>query len=98
MKEIRWDAAKNEKLETDRSISFEIIEEHIKTGQILAILENTSKNYQHQRIFVVEIDEYVYYVPFVESEKDSFLKTIIPSRKLTKQYQKKLEHGHEHQT
>jgi hypothetical protein len=31
-------------------------------------------------------DDYVYLVPFVEDELTVFLKTIIPSRKATKQY------------
>jgi hypothetical protein len=34
----------------------------------------------------VEINNYVYLVPFVETEKEIFLKTIIPSRKATKKY------------
>lgn len=95
MKEIRWDALKNEKLKSERGVCFELIETRIKTEQVLAILENANKNYQHQRIFVVEIDQYIYYAPFVESEEAIFLKTIIPSRKLTKQYQKKSEYDHE---
>ena len=39
-----------------------------------------------QRIFVVRREDYVYLVPFVEDEHTVFLKTIIPSRKATKQY------------
>jgi hypothetical protein len=39
-----------------------------------------------RRIFVVRRDDYVYLVPFVEDEHTVFLKTIIPSRKATKQY------------
>jgi hypothetical protein len=42
--------------------------------------------YGGQRIFVVEREDYVYLVPFVEDEHTVFLKTIIPSRKATKQY------------
>lgn len=44
------------------------------------------QRYGGQRIFVVQRDDYVYVVPFVEDEKLIFLKTIIPSRKATKQY------------
>jgi hypothetical protein len=36
--------------------------------------------------FVVQCEDYVYLVPFVEDEQTLFLKTIIPSRKATKQY------------
>ena len=43
-------------------------------------------NYAHQRIFVVAIEAYVYLIPYVKSETDIFLKTIIPSRKARKIY------------
>ena len=42
--------------------------------------------YAGQRIFVVQREDYVYLVPFVEAEHTLFLKAIIPSRKATKQY------------
>jgi hypothetical protein len=42
--------------------------------------------YAGQRIFVVRREDYVYLVPSVEDEHTLFLKTIIPSRKATKQY------------
>lgn len=42
--------------------------------------------YAGQRIMVVNIDDYAYLVPYVESESELFLKTIIPSRKATRQY------------
>jgi hypothetical protein len=35
---------------------------------------------------VVRRDEFVYLVPFVEDNETVFLKTIMPSRKATKQY------------
>jgi hypothetical protein len=46
-------------------------------------------------IFVVQRDNYVYLVPFVEDEKLIVLKTIIPSRKATKQYLEKEPDDHE---
>ena len=42
--------------------------------------------YAGQRIFVVQREDYVYLLPFVEDENTVFLKTIIPSRKATKHY------------
>ena len=39
-----------------------------------------------QMISVVEVDDYVYLVPFVETEPEIFLKTIIPSRKATRPF------------
>ena len=44
--------------------------------------------YPGQRIFVIEFEEYAYFVPFVENDDEVFLKTIIPSRKATKDYLK----------
>lgn len=86
MKEICWDAQKNELLKVKRGVSFEQVLAQIRAGEVLEILDNPGKGYQHQRIFVLEINQYVYYIPFVESESTLFLKTIIPSRKLTKRY------------
>jgi len=37
-------------------------------------------------MFIVNIDDYAYLVPFAEKEEEIFLKTIIPSRKATKKY------------
>jgi hypothetical protein len=37
-------------------------------------------------VFVVAVADYAYLVPFVEEENHYFLKTIIPSRKATRDY------------
>ena len=87
MKYFDWDDAKNAKLRTERGIGFEDIVFHIERGDLLDILEHpNAERYGGQRIFVVERDDYVYLVPFVEDEQTVFLKTIIPSRKATKEY------------
>jgi hypothetical protein len=53
----------------------------------LAVLEHPNQDkYPGQKISMVQVDDYVYAVPFVEAEFEIFLKTIIPSRKATKQY------------
>ncbi len=44
------------------------------------------EKYPSQRILVVKIKAYAYLVPYVETDTEIFLKTIIPSRKATKQY------------
>ena len=44
------------------------------------------EQYPGQKISVVLVESYVYLVPFVENDEEIFLKTIIPSRKATKQY------------
>jgi uncharacterized DUF497 family protein len=82
-----WDEAKNRKLKAERGIGFEEVVFHIECGDVLDILEHPNQaRYGGQRIFVVQRGDYVYLVPFVEDEKQVFLKTIIPSRKATKQY------------
>ncbi len=68
----------------ERGVSFEICLVKIESQDILDILD--SIRYPRQKIFVLEIDKYVYLVPFVENEDEIFLKTIIPSRKFTKKY------------
>jgi len=87
VKYFAWDEAKNEKLKAERGIGFEDVVFHIERGDVLDILEHPNQQrYGGQRIFVVRRDDYVYLVPFVEDEKVIFLKTVIPSRKATKQY------------
>ena len=46
---------------------------------------NPSK-YPKQKLLVVACDGYVYLVPFVEQDDHFFLKTVIPSRKATRDY------------
>jgi hypothetical protein len=87
VKYFAWDDAKNAKLRADRGIGFEDIIFHIERGDLLDIpVHPNSDRYGGQRIFVVQRDEYVYLMPFVEDEHMVFLKTIIRSRKATKQY------------
>ena len=87
MKYFAWDDAKNAKLRADRGIGFEDVVFHIERGDLLDILGHPKPDrYADQRIFVVQREDYVYLVPFVEDEHTVFLKTIIPSRKATKQY------------
>jgi len=40
------------------------------------------------KIYFVNIEGYIYLVPHILSEEHIFLKTIIPSRKATKDYQR----------
>lgn len=77
-------------LET-RKIGFEEIIVSIKSKKLLGNLKNPNdKKYPKQKIFIVKIKKYVYCVPYVIDTKRKvfFLKTIYPSRKLTKKYEK----------
>ncbi|MGH9786976.1 MAG: toxin [Terriglobia bacterium] len=95
MKYFSWDTEKNERLKAGRGISFEEIVFHIERGDVLDILEHPKPDrYKGQRIFVVNAGGYAYLVPFLETESEVVLKTIIPSRKATRQYLRG-ETGHE---
>jgi len=87
MKSITWDPAKNQWLLAERNVSFEDVVFHMATGGILDTLEHPDQErYPGQQIHVVAIEGYAFLVPFVESEEEVFLKTVIPSRKATKTY------------
>ena len=87
MKYFEWNEQKNKKLIEEREVSFEMVVICIKNGDVLDKIKHPDqKKYPGQHIYIIKIDEYVYAVPFVEDDKKIFLKTIIPSRKLVKQY------------
>lgn len=72
---------------TERNVSFEEVVFYIEKGQLLDIVEHPNpEKYKGQRVFIVNINDYAYLVPFVETDYEIFLKTIIPSRKATKEY------------
>jgi len=87
MRYFDWSTDKNKLLKEQRDITFEEIVFHILHGGLLDVLEHPDKKkYSGQRIFVVNVEGYVFLVPYVETEESVFLKTIIPSRKMTKKY------------
>jgi hypothetical protein len=87
MKLLRWNKSKNDFLRSERGVSFEEVEMAIEQGNLLDIVAHPNRTkYPNQKIFVVRLLDYVYLVPFVEDQSSFFLKTIIPSRKATKQY------------
>ena len=90
MKIFEWDDEKNQKLKTSRGISFEEVAFYIANDFLLDIIPHPNPNkYPGQRMFIVNIDNYAYLIPFIEKEEIIYLKTIIPSRKATKQYLKR---------
>ena len=87
MKSINWNAGKNQQLIKERGVSFEDVVFYLSQGELLDDLKHPNNDrYPDQRVFVLNIDSYVYLVPYVENRSEIFLKTIIPSRKATKQY------------
>ena len=87
MKIFNWDNHKNEKLRIERGVSFEQVVFCIENEKILDIIEHPNEEkYKGQKMYVVEIDNYAYIVPFVDKNNERFLKTVFPSRKYTKLY------------
>ena len=83
-----WNADKNRQLIAERGISFEIIVAAIEQGNLVDLVEHPNQErYPGQMIQVVAVGTYLYLVPFVvESDGTRFPKTIIPSRKGTRDY------------
>ena len=85
---IDWNEEKNKWLQENRGVSFELITVQLMNKEVVDIVAHNSDGYSHQYIVLINIEDYIYAVPFVLDEKREviFLKTIIPSRKFTKKY------------
>jgi uncharacterized DUF497 family protein len=89
MKQINWNAEKNQLLMSERGVSFEDVLFALQAGRLLDdLVHPNNEKFPNQRMFVVEIDEYAWLVPYVENEDEIFLKSVIPSRKATRHYLK----------
>ena len=89
---FNYSEKKNLIVEERCGFGFEDAIDAIADNNLLSIIPHPNrKKYAHQQIFIIKIKKYIYAVPFVyDREKNEvFLKTIYPSRKLTKEY------GHE---
>lgn len=89
MKKIVWSSEKAKILRKDAArgkVGFEDCVVALEEGRVLDDISNPGSNYSHQRMFVLEINNYAYIVPYVESEEEIFLKTVFPSRKHTAIY------------
>jgi hypothetical protein len=87
MKPFNWNIEKNNWLKENRNISFEEVILAIAQHQIKEVYDHPNQSqYLGQKIYEIEINDYIYLVPFIESDDELFLKTIIPSRKATKKH------------
>jgi uncharacterized DUF497 family protein len=87
MKPFRWSPEKNELLKTERGISFEEITVAVEAGMLLEVVPHpNAAKYPRQKVMVVGVAGYGYLVPYVEEDDHFFLKTIIPSRKATRDF------------
>lgn len=86
-KYFNWNEEKHALLKRTRGVSFEEIVIRIQNGGVLNRIDHPNQEkYRNQKMFIVEMRRYVYIVPYVESEHELFLKTIIPSRKENRRY------------
>jgi uncharacterized DUF497 family protein len=84
---MRWNAEKSLSLKEERGVSFEEVLSAISQGGLLSVMDHPNRTkYKHQKMLVVRIRDYAYLVPFVESDTEIFLKSIMPSRKATRQF------------
>ena len=82
---VIWDEAKARKLQGNRNISLEEIDDLLMNQQFLEILEHPRR--PDQMIFIVPYHNYIHAVPFIIDEDSSIvLKTAYPSRKYHKRF------------
>jgi len=87
VRDFDWNEEKNEFLKSARGVSFEEVVFHIQNGDVLDVVKHPNAGrYPKQNIVVLNIEGYVYLVPYMKERGVRFLKTIIPSRKATKEY------------
>ena len=87
MKTFNWDPEKNLQPIEGRGISFEDVLYYIQRDELLDEVAHPNRaKYPRQRMFIVAVDGYAYLVPYVEDDNEIFLKSVIPSRKATKDY------------
>lgn len=87
IRDVRWNAEKDLALRSDPDrggIGLAECAVAIEEGRILDDLPNPAR--PGQRIFVLEINDYAYVVPYVSDGNAIFLKTMFPSRKHRARY------------
>lgn len=88
---INFNEEKNQVLKATRGIGFEEAMIAVENGLVLLNTRNPGTTRPHQRVFVIEFNNYAYVVPYVINveKQEIFLKTIYPSRFWTKKLLKR---------
>jgi len=82
-----WDIKKNNKIKSERGISFEDMVIAINNGYILDIIEHPNdEKYSDQKLYIIKLNNYVYVVPVEVTDSGLLMKTIFRSRKFNKIY------------
>ena len=82
MKSIGWNLEKADLLKKTREIEFEKVAILIEEEHILGVANVPTR--ENQQMFLVDYDDYLVCVPFVETETEIFLKTAYRNRKFNK--------------
>jgi hypothetical protein len=89
---FEYNAGKNLKLLEERGIGFEDIIAILDSEGPLGIIDHPNPaKYPKQKIYIVDVDGYAYLVPFERQGEKAILKTIYPSRKITRMYRNKFK-------
>lgn len=92
-----YSVEKNIKLWNERGVTFEDVIAILDSRGALGVIDHPNKaKYPRQKIYIIEIDAYLYLVPFEKKDNKAILKTIYPSRKMTKIYRDKLSKEIDH--
>ena len=87
MKIFNWNREKNIWLNENRDVSLEDILFYIDHDSLVDDIINPNQDkYPNQRIMVLNIKNYIHLIPYIDTENERYLKTIIPSRKATEKY------------
>jgi len=78
--------SKNLNVSPSSWLSIQVSERQRADGLLDELRHPNSEKYPNQSVLVVALDGYVYLVPYVEESDYYFLKTVIPSRKATRDY------------
>ena len=82
MKSVNWNNEKAKALRETRGIDFERVALMIEEKEFLGVVDVPSRD--KQKMFVLDYDDYIICVPFVETAEEIFLKTAYRNRKVNK--------------
>lgn len=86
---LDWNNEKNNWLKEERDIGFEDIAVALEQGGLIDMIDHPHQDkYPNQKIMVVSWADYIYLVPCVKTKDGYFLKTIFPSRKAKRDYER----------
>ena len=73
---------KSERLKRTRGVSFE----ELLQARFVDVRRHPTK--AEQKLMLLEHEGYIWVIPYIETERERFLKTLYPSRKYTKLYKR----------